>query len=329
MLEQTGLRRLLTHTRSKLIEEISLLCYHRVVDRGQYVDATNVSCSSEQFEEQLEFLKRNYQIISFRDVINCLSEDKRFPERSLLITFDDGFRDNYMNAFGLLKKYELSAAFFVVSKLIGTNNPFWFDEVAFTVANSDVAHIDLPDGSRFALTGPTEKIEERAVRLLTHLKGLTNEDRLTAVDLIRECAPKDKLRTDAEYSLPMTWDQLREMSAAGMEIYSHTHTHALLSQVVDPKEIRWELERSKTIIEQELGTVCDVVAFPVGSPIAYDQRSLDIAEEVGYQLGCTTNFGTNKRKDFQPMELKRFFVDKTTTTTNLAARLTTPRLFGY
>lgn len=330
IVEQTGVRRLLTHARSKMIEEIALLCYHRVVDHGQYVDGTNVSCSVEQFEEQLDFLKRNYQVITFREVIDCLKEDKRFPERSLLLTFDDGFRDNYMNAFGLLKKYELPAAFFVVSSLIGTNNSFWFDEVAFTVAHAPVDYVELPGGFRFALGGSGEaQIEARTVKLLSHLKGLTNEDRLAAVSLIAECLPKDKLRTDAEYSMPMTWDELREMSAAGMEVYSHTHTHALLSQVVDPREIRWELEESKKIIERELGTLCDVIAFPVGTPIAYDQRSIETALELGYQLACTTNVGTNKRKSFEPMELKRFFVDRTTTTTNIAARLTTPRLFSY
>jgi len=87
----------------------------------------------------------------------------------------------------------------------------------------------------------------------------------------------------------MTWEQLREMADSGMSIQSHTMTHPFLSDL-DAKQIRWELEGSKSILEDKLGKPVDFLALPGGR---YSSTARKIAEEVGYKAVCTSKIGYN------------------------------------
>ena len=87
----------------------------------------------------------------------------------------------------------------------------------------------------------------------------------------------------------VNWRQLREMADNGMSIQSHTMTHPFLSDL-SPQEIRWELQESKSILEQQLGRAVDYLSFPGGR---YSSTVKNIAMEVGYQAVCTSVIGYN------------------------------------
>ena len=104
----------------------------------------------------------------------------------------------------------------------------------------------------------------------------------------------------------MSWDDARQLVAAGMDVQAHGHTHAFLNDLAGHLQ-REELNEPKRLIEEELGTRCTGFSFPGGR---YDSDSLALADRLGYELLCTSEPGLNSAKENHrgPQMVKRFVV---------------------
>ncbi len=108
---------------------------------------------------------------------------------------------------------------------------------------------------------------------------------------------------------PLTWDQLREMRRAGMQVGSHTWSHPNLARL-GVEDTRHELRRSKEVLEDELGEAIKMLAYPFGKPGRhFSPATVDIARDVGYELGAAIIF-RNVRPNDDPLALPRFFVTR-------------------
>lgn len=93
---------------------IPILMYHHVNPRGNFINIT-----PERFEAQMRYLSlQGYRTLNTLELFDILSGGKRIPPRSVMITFDDGWLDNYLYAFPILKRYGLKAVVFVVTSWI-------------------------------------------------------------------------------------------------------------------------------------------------------------------------------------------------------------------
>ena len=101
MFKCTGFPALLNLSRKR--NGLIVLMYHKIND----IPNNTLSVSTLQFEEQIKYLKENYNVISFEGVMNSINNGYIFPDRSVLLTFDDGYKDNMINAHPILKKYDL------------------------------------------------------------------------------------------------------------------------------------------------------------------------------------------------------------------------------
>jgi hypothetical protein len=153
--------------------------------------------------------------------------------------------------------------------------------------------------SRRRAAGEIQEILKRVPDVRRHEILAELEARLSS------CAPA----SDASLSAALTWDEVREMSAAGIEFGSHTVTHPILLQLND-LDLARELHESKSALDSELSVNSQVLAYPVGKSHAYDDRVIAAARAAQYRLGVAYITGMNSLDALPEFGIKRIPVER-------------------
>ncbi len=292
---------------------VRVLNYHRInyLAPEFAFDPDVVSATPELFEREVRFCKENFDVISFAELHDAFEGHGPAPKRPLVISFDDGYEDNYSHAYAILKTHRVPAIFFLAANYIGTDRLFWWDAVALALRAAEDPRLTLEVGGGrlvFDLTTP----EERRVstkRLLKTLKMVPNTERERIVD---ELASRSATRGQAERwsRQTMTWEEAREMAANGMEIGSHTLSHPILSRISDRPTLTHEIAGSKALIESRLVSPVSVFSYPVGGPGAFNATVVQIVKDAGYRSAVTYINGLNRLAAVTDrFSLKRLHVD--------------------
>ena len=301
------LKRLSSYDPKKLV----ILAYHRVMpEMDNYpFDHKLISATPEQFEWQVKYIKENYNLISFEDLIRYKTSNIPLPPRAVIITFDDGFDDNYIYAYPILKKYNAKACFFISTDYIGTNKIFWFDWVAFLCnkAKKNITLTSSRNGGSITLNASDDRAK-MVDCCLSFLKCISNADRKQVIKQL-----ETKVETDAvasELSRAMSWEQVRKMHASGLaEIGSHAKSHAILSQL-SQEELVDEVCDSREIISKKISASCQILSYPVGGDRAYNETVVNAVKNAGYDYAVTYMPGLNMFGDTSDYLLKRLHAEK-------------------
>jgi peptidoglycan/xylan/chitin deacetylase (PgdA/CDA1 family) len=236
------------HRLGRLVDRrrtVRILYYHSVSD-----DPVRSSVSPAEFERQIAHLHRQgYDVLRLSDAVAALAGGRPVPTRAIVLTLDDGFRDNYERAFPVLERFRIPATIFLTAGYIGTDR--------------------LPTLTRTAFV------------------------------------PR-----------PLTWEQIREMHARGIEFGSHTLTHPMLAQV-PADEARREIAESRALIEDRLGARVSLFCYPRGD---HDIRVKRLVAECGYDAACTTIPGVNGQ-GADLLALRRTYISRRDTTAEFAKKV--------
>lgn len=287
---RAGLLPLIARVRAALRHDLRILAYHRVLDdaepAGFRFDPELISASSDAFRQQLAIVKRRFAPMRFDELIDCLDRGRAVPRRAVLITFDDGYDDNYRCAWPILRDAGLSAMFFVSTGHIDSGRPYAYDWLVHMLCTTRAGSLQAPElGIEWALPDDLGARRALAARLLDGIKALDADAQQALIDrLQREWSlPSDAGHADCR---PMTWAQLREMHAGGMEVGSHGVDHRMLAKM--PRAaMREEVAASKRTIERELGNEARVISYPVGGADAYDEEVVGAVRDAGYRMACS------------------------------------------
>jgi peptidoglycan/xylan/chitin deacetylase (PgdA/CDA1 family) len=328
----SGLLHSLQRVRSWWRRDLRVLAYHRVLplpDAGTYeFDLGLISTPPEQFREQMLLLRERFHPMRLSDVAAAIDQGHDLPADAVVVTFDDGYDDNYHVVFPILRELGVPAAFFVSTGHIDSGRPYAYDWLVHMILLSPATRMVLPElGLDVAL--PTERNGRReiAVDVLFRMKELGALDQAAMIQrLEREWnMPSDVAPADCR---PMTWDQLREMHAAGLEIGSHGVHHWMLSKLPQA-ELEAEVHQSKEALQRELGVAPLLMSYPVGSGRAFDQRVIDVTRDAGYALACSYISGTNPQPASNRYALYRLAVERNMGKGWFDAMLTMPNLMSY
>ena len=305
-----------------------VLNYHRIgspsMREHKLLPAMFVSPST--FEIHLKYLCRRYTVVTMRQLMQKKSLRKKECRPLCVITFDDGWKDNYDIAFPLLKKYGLPATVFISTDFIGTERAPWFyDMVRSLIQLSDL--LEREKETRVALSEkdlPAQIMEWAALpenerlkgveRLLEGLKHLPGGEVENAASTLFANMQQHAHHGDSEQAM-LDWDNVREMQKCGIEIGSHGASHSILTHLEGAQVVK-EVTVSKMVLERELRETVVGFSYPNGD---HADHIRDQLQKSGYTYACTIKPG-NVDLDMPSYQIKRLLLhDDNTYTTALFA----------
>jgi peptidoglycan/xylan/chitin deacetylase (PgdA/CDA1 family) len=238
----------------------------------------------------MRFLRRNYRVLSLEDMLRELSDPSSL-DPGVAITFDDGYRSAYTQAFPTLKEYQLPATIYLTMGTIETGQVAWYDRVftALGQAPTEELQIDLEGPWRLGLFSREARLRS-ALEIVAFFRTLPNSRREEC------CARLEKilgLPRAAVSGKVLTWDEIHLMQKSGIAFGSHTMTHPVVSQLSET-ELEHELFDSRRILEEKLGSPVRDFAFPFGKASDCGLATAGLLSGYGYRSAVTTVAGVNK-----------------------------------
>lgn len=211
------------------------------------------------FRKHLGFIESNYNVISLSDLINHLVENRALPKKSVLITFDDGFRNNYEIAYPVLRELNFPAVIFLTTDFIGSERLLWFDELFLILRQLIRGGFVLNDVfSKFGVSVPSVTLETAYTIISSQFKKMPNPERIKGIAELNRLV---NISADPIYDhfKLLSWEQVQQMKSSGLiEFGVHTANHRILSSLSDD-EFESELIASKGRMEEKLN--CEVTSF--------------------------------------------------------------------
>lgn len=314
----------LPHVRNR--GQVAILTYHRVVSddmvREERIQA-GMYVRVQSFESQIDYLRKRFVVLSIAELLELWRTDRFEREKSYcVITFDDGWRDNYLYAFPLLRKRGVSATIFLATDYIGTARWFWPDEIAFLLGQANERKSTAEVG-RAVLTLLKEMpaIGERADGKLR--AELESGKTIGADDLIEWCKglqPElirqfvDGLGRTFQMELPakrvlLDWDEVRQMADHGVTFGAHSCSHRIMTHL-SPAESQTELTDSwQTMLRQGIKPV-PVFCYPNGD---CDVSLKGLVANSGYLAAVGCEIGLEGARPCDPFALRRISVHEDAT----------------
>ncbi|MBN8730166.1 MAG: polysaccharide deacetylase family protein [Acidobacteria bacterium] len=225
-----------------------------------------------------------------------------------MITFDDGYANNYSLAFPILQRYRAKATVFLTTGFVDRRIHLGTDRLDYLVHNApgDI-HEFVWRGQRIRLRENADGPGEEAPGAREFLKRLPFEETHAFLQGLQE-------RIGIHYDwdavppalLPLHWHEIRKMHESGLVVFgAHTFSHPILSHCpVDVQE--FEIGESKRRVEGELGVECTLFAYPNGMREDYTQETKTLLTAAGFTYAFTAEGGHNAAEPQDPYELKRW-----------------------
>ena len=283
-----------------------VLNYHRIGDAaGSMFDRGLWSATSEAFSSQLQFLKAHFDIISPDQLATAVGSRRG---RYCLVTFDDGYRDNFELAFPLLKAAGITATFFVVTGFLDAPRVPWWDEISWMVRTSRRDRIDLPGWLPGAVSLDQPDREAAVRQLLRKYKDMAAESTERYLDAIAEATGAGRCGAAMARNLFMDWDMVRQMRDGGMTIGGHTMNHPVLARVT-PRQQREEILGCGRRLAEALGEPMRYFSYPVGGRGAFDAVTRDCLREAGVRFAFSYYGGCRRFSDWDDYDVRRVAVE--------------------
>lgn len=273
-----------------------ILLYHRIVDdQTVYLDkGPVVHHHTRDFEQEIAWLKKRFQFLSMDEVVDTIRDGKSFAKPSVAITFDDGYLDNYILAYPVLKSHGVPAMIYLATGLIGTNARTWPDQIEAALLASKKQTLSLP-GLLPNCGTPIRSIEEKqscCIQLSMALKGMPDAERkFRLVNIFRELDVTLESLENFNQRTMLNWDEVKEMSANKISFGSHSHTHPILSRV-PLHEAQDDIRYSKQVLEAQLCGKVRHFAYPNGRKEDFSEDLRTYCREIGFDTVATVVFGT-------------------------------------
>ncbi|MDD5427108.1 MAG: polysaccharide deacetylase family protein [candidate division Zixibacteria bacterium] len=295
-----------------------ILMFHQVFknpEKENILIQDGLHVSQDTFDKQLSYLKKKYNVISLSQLVELLEKHQSLPKKTAVITFDDGWRDNYQYAYPVLKKHNLPAIIFITTDFIESQKIFWFLEAALLHQKGRLSEgqfykifEDLPTTKENL--PETSSFNRKNIKFLYHntesflefLKQFDSSMISSILDRMSELSGFRLLDRLTERWM-LNWDEIKAMTDL-VEIGSHGCSHRIMTRL-RPEEIMKELTASKKIIEEKTGQPVSLFAYPNGD---YSAEIEKMVCQAGYRAAIATSQGPSSPDGYELFAIKRLGV---------------------
>lgn len=284
-------------------DELTIIMYHGII-RSPLVVCDWCFVDEPIFRMQIGYLKRHFEIISLSEAVERL-RNGGIKRPTVVITFDDGYQNNFDVAFPILYKEKIPATIFLTTGLIDTDDTVWYCRFNLALSQTHRPFIEW-NGFKFDLS--TLDLKAKAsMAIQDNLKELPPPQLVATIrDIIFKLDgdPDCPIKIDSPYRM-LNKNAIVEMVASGLvEFGAHTHQHFILSRLSAAGRFN-EIKRSIDAIRELTGRRCKYFAYPNGRMQDYDSDSIQHLKACGIQIAVTTISGPNDRMT-PVMELRRY-----------------------
>lgn len=261
----------------------------------------------------LLYLSRHFRILHLERALEelytpCQEGLRRRGRRaSLVLTFDDGYYDNYTHAFALARELQVPITVFLIPGYMESGECFrWLDRL---ILHARVVEATL-EGHIYRLDQQEER-KALAQAIDAHVSqaasAVEREEFLASIR--KTLAVQSSVVLKEESGLLLTWVQVREMEKSGWVSFgAHTIHHPILGYLANTSEVQSEVGECRTMLEQQLGHPVRIFAYPYGKPEHIGEQGLRAVQQAGYDWAVTTIPGFNTAQT-NPYLLRRIFAD--------------------
>jgi len=308
VLHRTGILRLVL--RKRMRNQGVVLMYHRVLPRDvwrQSYSADAIVVTPQTFADHLAAVVKYLKPVSPQEFVERLNDSKKILAGHCLITFDDGWYDNYDYALPLLEQHRVPAVIYIATDYIGTHKTFWQERLARMLHQLWQARVS--DGDLYGELGIDTLLQqsEGTVRAFVRasISALKTRPQLEIDGLLQRVQAVLEQHAlssdDIGHDRFMTWQQVERLHASDVvTIGSHAQSHTPMTKLAPPDVAR-ELRESNAAIARQLKQPTPWFAYPNGD---HDAASRQLVQQAGYRMAVTTEIGSVSSGD-DAMRLRR------------------------
>tara|TARA_B100000035_G_scaffold198567_1_gene169665 strand:+ start:234 stop:1175 length:942 start_codon:yes stop_codon:yes gene_type:complete len=282
-----------TFSSSKTLNGCAVLLYHRVFKPT--IDSQLLSVYPANFEQHLIFLKENYELISTQTLKERIIT-KTLTNRSICLTFDDGYCDNFSEALPLLQKYQIPATIFACTGNIGTENEFWWDMLENLLLSNKEKYLTWN-----ALSDVRDEVLDRYLNLQESLKTLNVHDRMA---IFKQFGSNQKPRKNYR---SLNSEELKKLESSPLiTLGAHTQNHYSLGKI-DFTTAQKEICTSTREIRNHTTSRHLPFSYPFGGSLDCREDLKEVFENEGIDAVFLNQFGIAKN-DTNIREIPRVLV---------------------
>jgi peptidoglycan/xylan/chitin deacetylase (PgdA/CDA1 family) len=329
---------------------LSIITYHHIAehDPSYPYDPNVADATPVQFRRQMETIARYGTPVGIDDLVRAIAGGP-LPRNPVMVTFDDGYRSCHDVALPILRAVGVRATFFVATSFVSERRLYWWERVAVLLNNfrhgrqgqpgrpgpgtapARPRAIGYPRRLTLELADPA--IHETLTDIIKDTPDLDIERFLTELAAALEVEWTPEIEARHADHLIMTWDQVRGLARAGMDVESHGRRHRVL-QTLDAATLDDELAGSRRELEAQLGRPVRALAYPVGRRISGEPRIRDALSAAGYQIGMSNQSGVNRwlpsplraLSPIDPFDVRRLATDRAISDAMYLTQLALPQL---
>lgn len=261
-----------------------VIMYHRFGPQAPYI-------STEDLETHLRYIRESFNPVRLDALLEMIVAGERPPPRTVALTVDDGYKDFLKVAYPVLRRYDVPATVFVVSKFMRGGFWLWFDRLHYIFDNAPGPDFQVqgPDGPVRLRLDSTQSRHAAWDEVMTRCLRLTPSARDAYVAACEAASGVQVPASPVGSYAPLSPADIQEMDSRIVQIGSHTQTHPILSGCSDA-EVVAEIAGSKTDIEAAIGRRVISFCYPNGMSGDFDPRAERAVDEAGY-LGAVRAYG--------------------------------------